>query len=156
MSMYLNPYIYWTFKLEFPAASQRTHRTLGDHWTQVSTTFWSNWTGQGARGEWWEASRPVLEAGGCLEELLVTGQGHNEEPIIAHPTLPPSPLEDSLGEFPSLRHVHRVKPHQKWCPVAWAMPSSGEPQPRRAAARYAATLPALSQPSMPWSTVEIR
>jgi hypothetical protein len=152
MSRYQNPYIYRAFELGFPATSRRTHRTLGDHQTQVSAAFWSNWTGQGARGEWREASRPVLEAGGWPEELLVVGQGRNEEATVAHPT-PPPPLEDPLGEFPSLCLDCRVKPRQKWCPVAWAMPGSSEPPPRPS---RAATSPAPPQPSTPWSMAEIR
>jgi hypothetical protein len=66
----------------------------------------------------------------------------------------PLPLEDPLGEFPSLRCIRSVKPHGKWCPVAWAMPGSDEPppRPRRATARCAATSPATSQPSTHWWT----
>jgi hypothetical protein len=66
----------------------------------------------------------------------------------------PPPFGDPLGEFPLMRHVYRVKPHKKWHPIAWATPGSGEPPPwsRRVAARYAATSPAPSQPSTPWST----
>jgi hypothetical protein len=128
MSRYQNPYIYRTSELGFLATSRRTHQTLGDHRTQVSTTFWSNGTGQGARGELWEASHPVPEAEGWPEEPHITGQGHNEATVVTHPTLPPPPpLEDPLGEFPSLRHVHWVKPHQKRCPIAWAMPGFDEP-----------------------------
>jgi hypothetical protein len=41
----------------------------------------------------------------------------------------PPPFEDPLGEFPWMRHVHRVKPRRKWCPVARATPGSGEPPP---------------------------
>jgi hypothetical protein len=136
MSKYQNPYIYRVFELGFPAISRRTHRTLGDHQTQVSTAFWSNWIGQGSRGERREASHPILEAGGWPEELLVAGQGHNEEATVTHPT-PPPPLEDPLGEFPSPCRIRRVKPHRKWCPIARAMPCSGEtpplamPPPRR-------------------------
>jgi hypothetical protein len=72
--------------------------------------------------------------------------------------LRPLPLGDLLGEFPSLRHVRRFKPHWKWCPVVWAMPDSGEPplQLRCIAARCAATSPALPKSSMPWSMAEIR
>jgi hypothetical protein len=55
----------------------------------------------------------------------------------------PPPLEDPLGEFPSLRYVRRVKPHRKWCPVARATLSVGEPlpRPRRATAHSATTSP---------------
>jgi hypothetical protein len=147
------------FELGFIAASRRTHWTLRDHRTQVSSTFQSNWTGQGARGKQREASCPVLQAGGWPEELLVTGQGHNEDAAVTHPTPPlPQPLEDPLGEFPSLRHVHRVKPQRKWCPIARAMLGSAEllPRLRRATARYAATSPAPPQSSTPRSTTEIR
>jgi hypothetical protein len=50
----------------------------------------------------------------------------------------PLALEDHLGEFPSLRCIYRVKPHRKWCPIAWAMTSSSEPPPRlRCAAVHA-------------------
>jgi hypothetical protein len=147
MSRYQNPYIYRAFELGFPAASQRTHWTLGDHWTQVSVAFWSNWIGHGARGEWREASRPVLEAGRWPEELLVADQGHNKQATIMHPTPPlppPSPLKDPLGEFPSLRRICRVKPHRQRCPVAWAIPGSGEllPRSRGVVACCAATSPA--------------
>jgi hypothetical protein len=72
---------------------QRARRTLGDHWTRVSTAFWSNWTGQGARGEWREASHPILEAKGWPEEILDAGQGSNEEATVAQSpcrSLPPT------------------------------------------------------------------
>jgi hypothetical protein len=126
MSRYQNTYIYRTFELEFPATSRRTHQTLGDHWTQVSDAFWSNWTGKGARGERREASQPIVEAGGWSEELLAAGQGRNEEATITHPTSPPC-------------HVRRVKPHRKWCLIAWPMPDSSAPPSHR---------PRLSRPRL--------
>jgi hypothetical protein len=59
--------------------------------------------------------------------------------------LHPLPLEDPLGEFPSLRRIRRVKPCQKWCPVARAMPGSGEMPPLAAPPPH---WPRLSRPCL--------
>jgi hypothetical protein len=151
MSRYQNPYIYRTSELGFLATSRRTHQTLGDHRTQVSTTFWSNGTGQGARGELWEASHPVPEAEGWPEEPHITGQGHNEATVVTHPTLPPPP---------TTRRPARWVPFTASRPLGQTssktVPDSMSYAWLRRAARCTATSPASPQLSTPWSMAKIR
>jgi hypothetical protein len=150
---YKKAYIWWPFYDEFSFATIETladalaqRRSVGDlaapskhHVTLLCVTLPPR-SLISSPTDRWSSSSMMPKVGATRPPLHI---------LFRSPPL----LEDPLGEFPSLCCVCRVKPRGKQCPVARAMPGSGEPppRPRRAAAHCAATSQAPSQPSTPWS-----
>jgi hypothetical protein len=154
MSRYQKPYIWCSFYDEPWSTNSETLTTALAHHRSIG--------GLAAPNQWHVTLLRVAPPprslisllANCWSSLSMTLKVGASQPPSRAPLRSPPLLEDPLGEFPSLCHVRRVKPHRKWYPVAWAMPNSGQPPPRPTCT--AATSPAPPEPSTPWSMIEIR
>jgi hypothetical protein len=123
MIRYQNPYKYRLIELEFSVACRRTRQTLGDSWIQSFTISWSNWIGQGARGERGESARSVLVTEGPPDAAP-------ESSSLAQATLSTRRMPLQWGRCngsASSPRSRRAKPNRKLSSVAAGWPSSDEP-----------------------------
>jgi hypothetical protein len=124
---YQKPYKYRLIELKFLATSQRTRRTLGDSRIWSFAISWSNWIGQGARGERGESTRSVLVAGGPPEAAPDVSKLGPRRPVdVGRLYRLPLPRGRCNGSTSSPQS-HRAKPHRKLSSLAAGWLSSSEP-----------------------------